>query len=183
MNELKQKATIRLESGRVRIDVDIELRHRASVFPHLTIDLEPVTVFTELSISMLGYEKRGKRWVESVAGQGRDYVLEHFGVDARVQKLCAFWARWHLNGLHAGTREQEKVLRDQAAEIEKRCRAIQASYLTVAEAVLAEHDLNPSDGYRYGSAWLVEVPPENGWVQELQALVEELGGSLRVEAA
>jgi len=161
-----RRAVIELRSALVRIDIDVELRSRQSVHPHLTIDREPVAEYTELAISMLGFE----RGHESVGGQGTDYVLEHFGERQAVRDLCVLWRRWHLNGMRPGTRPQLLALSVHAQELKGA-----EDRFGAAAALLTELGLNPHDGYKYGSAWLVEFLPELAEARII-ALVTELGG-------
>ena len=165
-----RRAVIELRSALVKIDIEVELRPRQSVHPHLTIDREPVQEYTELAISMLGWERRGGRWRESVGGQGTDYVLEHFGTAPYVRELCAIWRRWHLNGMRPGTRPQFLALSVHAQELKGA-----ADHFGAAEALLTELGLNPHNGYKHGSAWLVELLPALAEARII-VLVTELGG-------
>lgn len=79
-----------------------------------------------------------------------------------VDDLCAIWKRWHLNDMRAGTPAQEACLRDtKASDVGDRW--------VWANETLATAGLNPdpSNGYRYGSAWLHEGIPEEVMIRLL----------------
>lgn len=178
---MKRVAAVQLTAERVRVEIEVELRGRQSVSPHLTIDLEPITAYTELAICMLGSERVLKRWRETVSGQGRDYVLTHFGADSKVAELCGLWSSWHLNGLRLGHRHQRNVLRVNEEAVAELARMSGQDRFTVESAFLATREKNPYRGYTYGSAWLVEPLPAIV-IERIEWLVTELGGKW-IEAA
>lgn len=75
----------------------------------------------------------------------------------RAQRILELADRWHLNTMKAGCAHQTVVWenseygRRPSLELTKPC---------------------PETGYRYGSAWLVEVPPAEV-IEELRALVTQ----------
>ena len=172
---MKRAATIQLTAERVRVEIEVELRERRSVSPHLSIDLDPITTYTELAICMVGSERVFKVWREKVSGQGRDYVLTHFGADARVVELCALWSSWHLNGLRAGHRHQRNLLRVNEQAVAELTRMSGHDRFSVESAFLAAREKNPYRDYTYGSAWLVEPLPAVV-IERIEWLVTELGG-------
>lgn len=106
----------------------------------VSIDHDPVETLDVFSVSGLVVD-RGTS-VISRAGQVRPT-----GVSAPatgwstedVALLDEFWQRWHLNDMHAGCRHQED-----AGDDAPPC---------------------PVTGYHWGSAWLVEPPTDEAWVQ------------------
>jgi len=183
-----------LELGCTEIDVRIEPKQAPS--PGRTIDWEPVTTYQELTISaeIRRREAIGKPWRDECFGQCRD-ALQRFAQGARIahqkigraaitleqcdalEELIVLWKRWHLNGMRAGLRGQMDALRAQAERepgVYEFSRACQ--YLEIAG--LQPH---PLMGYHYGSAWLVELLPEEV-VARLRALCKTLGGRV-LEAA
>lgn len=75
-----------------------------------------------------------------------------------VEAFGCVWDRWHLNDMTAGSPAQEEWLRANPVEAkypkshyEEACKALAAAGL---------HP-DPSNGYKYGSAWLLEEVPED----------------------
>lgn len=103
-------------------------------------------------------------------GQCLDIIAEHrneMTSPAVFDRIYTLWKKWHLNGAHAGTPEQESVV----AEWKKA--GNRYDFHTVCD-MLKQRGLyevaytGPSVGryynnepYRYGSAWLIqELPPD-----------------------
>jgi hypothetical protein len=82
-------------------------------------------------------------------GCGQIGYLRCTGGDVNAIKLHNVWKRWHLNDMRAGTPEQMEALRE--AKINGYDEACQ---------FLKEKGLYEVDGYRYGSKWLHEEPPQ-----------------------
>ena len=72
-----------------------------------------------------------------------------------VAQFRAVWDRWHLNDLTAGTPAQEEWLRANPAH--------KRNDYPARLAALTSAGLNPdpSNGYVYGSAWLLEEVPQD----------------------
>lgn len=87
-------------------------------------------------------------------------VLKAVGGNPLYMKILGLWKRNHLNGMHAGTPEQEKCLADYESErdaVEKELGG-NPSYYDVSCEILKHHGLYEVrlDGkpYKYGHAWL-----------------------------
>lgn len=85
--------------------------------------------------------------------------------------LYSLWKEWHLNGLHAGTSEQEAAVREWEADgntydynavcdMLKEKGLYEVNYTGIS--VGKRYDNEP---YRYGSAWLVREIPGNVLIQ------------------
>lgn len=170
-----KKATLFIESPSARATIEVELRWREAAYPHLTIDLAPVTMFTELALSMQGSERVRGRWQETVSGQGRDFVASHFADDARIVELSEIWERWHLNGFRPGHRAQREYLDARRNEIDLLQKDRGVDRYTLETELLTRAGCNPHNGYHYSDAWLVELLPE-GVLARLETLTTELGG-------
>lgn len=76
---------------------------------------------------------------------------------AKIQQFLAYWDKWHLNDMQAGTPEQ-------MAELEKhkhKYPGYPMHHYDWAKGVLKEAGLQPHNGYDYGTKWLrVEVPED-----------------------
>ena len=134
----------------------------------------------ELSISGVeGPTRNGDAY--GGCGQCRDLPIEIYadGWDAdMVDRLRDIWKRWHLNGMRAGSPNQEEWMR---ANPYDRDRHGSDHYAWVTGA-LAQAGLNPDpnyargvDGrpYSYGSAWLYEPVPAEvlQWLNDLPAAI------------
>ncbi|MGH8897010.1 MAG: hypothetical protein ACRDZ4_08325 [Egibacteraceae bacterium] len=140
-----------------RVTLEIELRHKANVAPYLDTDLNPVREYTELAICGSVWNPAGTG-IES-GGQNTEAIRERFPDDADVQRLCALWDRWHLNGMKAGTRAQEAFLRD--ARVENRLAQYDENCKVLEKANLLHVTGPQGRNYKYGAAWLVERLPED----------------------
>lgn len=135
-----------VEGGqRYRVSIDVRLSHRGQG-DYQTINHEAVTEYDEFAVTASVDEKRGSRWVEFMGGQCRGDVAKVTDFvtgwnRARVDKLVALWERWHLNGMRAACAHMQ-VIGDGRYDSNK-------------------HLVCPETEYRYGSAWLVEVIPED----------------------
>jgi len=136
-----------------RVTIEVELRQCTGNWR--TVDLEPITEYTQLSICGAVWDGNGNDWL--TGGQCEDTISELFPHDPRVQEIVAIWQQWHLNGVHAGTHAQEEIVK---AAYDKSNRAWSSDYYGMACTVLEEHNLLIDRGYTYGHAWLVDVLPQ-----------------------
>lgn len=56
------------------------------------------------------------------AGQCVEELAAKFPRDALAQRICAVWVKYHLNGMNAGTPEQEEALKNGRTKLESRMR-------------------------------------------------------------
>lgn len=82
------------------------------------------------------------------------------------RKLHRLWSLWHLNDLHPGTVKQEQAIDDAKKLGVKIC-----SYDDSCK-YLESIGLLEDDGYKYGSAWLYRVIPEDD-LKEIVSLLAE----------
>jgi hypothetical protein len=167
-----------------RVTLDVELRLKQSCAPHLDIDLNPCPEYTELSICGNVWNAAGSDI--SSGGQCYDTITTLFPSNAKVQRLVELWKRWHLNGMKAGTREQENFLKDAdikavypKSHYDLACAVLEkANLLTVTGGpeVLNANGAMVRRNYRYGSAWLCEPLPS-----EVEAEIVALCGELTAQ--
>lgn len=118
----------------------------------LEVELRDTTKGPELSI-------RGDIWNPShtdiyCCGQCLDEIAKYKGDNPLFKELYQYWKDYHLNGMHAGTFEQEQALKkavivgyDEACE-----------YLKSINLYEVEYNGKP---YKYGHGWLYQALPEN----------------------
>ena len=160
--------TIKLENATVRAELEVELREQKPGGRRAT-DLEPNVGGIELSISAMMWQRgERERWLEWSAGQCIESIEQSFGAIPEIAKLCSIWRRWHLNGMRAGTVEQERALEDMAPAI------YPESHYDKACAHLGSALLYEDRGYRYGTAWLFEPLPEDV-IADIQNICGALG--------
>lgn len=132
--------------------VELELELRTLAGPKVTVDLEPIESYTELSIC--GSIWNGSRTDIVAGGQAID-IIERLIPTKRVRRIAAIWRRWHLNGMKVGTRAQNEAIDEYRATLpetysfgyDKQC------------AYLESLGLLDDREYRYGTAWLVDPLP------------------------
>jgi hypothetical protein len=103
-------------------------------------------------------------------GQCVDQLAALFPHDKRARRIKETWAKYHLNGMHAGTVEQEVFVRglpeDVQRDYEKKCAALKDSglYEVPLTPELAASALGGmpegATTYKYGTRWLYEPIPE-----------------------
>jgi hypothetical protein len=92
-------------------------------------------------------------------------------------ELLTIWERWHLNGMNAGLRPQRDALRSEARkhpevlDYNAACKFLEGLGLLTM----------PATKYTYGSAWLVEVMPQD-IINRVKQLCRTLGATV-LEAA
>lgn len=143
---------------REKVFLNVELRQRESVSPHLTIEHKPIETYTELSITADIYE--GTRDIGG--GQAIDALREiandldsqprTFGRE-RLRRIVDLWERWHLNGMRAACIHQ----RDTAATVYR----VMPDYGDNDKRWEILRSLYCPEGYSYGHSWLVEPLPED----------------------
>lgn len=113
-------------------------------------------------------------------GQNLDEIAKHVKTPL-FQKIYTLWEKYHLNGIHAGTPEQEKAVEEWKAKGNKYNYAEACGMLK--NCGLYEVPLNAdligtrkADGkpYKYGHGWVIFNIPEND-LKEIKALLMEEG--------
>lgn len=137
-----------LDKSFITLEVEIKEENKE----RKTVDLETVDNYKVLSISgdlkELTNGRGRARW--SSGGQIQDDIRTK---NKNKLRLLEIWHKWHLNDMKSGTKKQEECLRNwkdrpEGFSYEEDCK------------YLKEHKLYEDRGYAYGSAWLVEVLPE-----------------------
>ena len=134
--------------------VELELRTR-----HNSMLDKP---YIELSICGGVYNPRRTDYY--TCGQCLDTLKEYIGTNPVFNKLYKWWKSYHLNGMHAGTEEQEKALENcPSHDYKERC-----EYLKSVNLYEVEYNGKP---YKYGHSWLMrEIPTEV--IEEIKTLCE-----------
>lgn len=135
----------------------------------------PVTVEIELKQTDKGEEftASGNIWNHIKTdcyscGQNLDTIAEYIKTPL-FKKVYRLWKQYHLNGMHAGTIEQ-----DQAIEAWRTNTGKRYNYAEVCEMLKAaglyevEVDGKP---YKYGFAWLFRAIPESD-IAEIKEIME-----------
>ena len=85
-------------------------------------------------------------------GQNLDEINK-FVTDNTFLEIYRLWKLYHLNNMHAGTKAQERLVKEYLKDHDYDYREI-CQYLML-------RGLYEDHGYKYGSAWLYEEIPEN----------------------
>lgn len=148
-----------------RVTLDVELEWTCCPFDEdghpfkYTIDLESALEWHNLSICGNVWNSRGTDIL--CGGQCYETISELFPDNEFVQEVVAVWARWHLNDLKAGTRRQAQLLDDfEAANPDWRSQIPSIAQYEFQCYILEQASLLIDNGYKYGSAWLVELLPQ-----------------------
>jgi len=155
----EKKTVIRLESSGRRADITIELRKVQT--DRRTVQLKPISEYTELSISSRLWQgvrdvgggqclEMVREWFgqrvprnefakqnEPESGWGNSAALtsEYAVYQQRHEallKILEIWERWHLNAMCAGTDRQREALKDCASKLyDKQCKHLEGRGLLV----------------------------------------------------
>lgn len=101
-------------------------------------------------------------------GQNLDTMYKYLKHNSLFMDLYRMWKQYHLNGAHAGTPEQEKIVNEHFASTGKRydyteaCEVLKAANMyEVVYSGLTVGRRYENEVYRYGSAWIInELPGE-----------------------
>ena len=95
------------------------------------------------------------------------------------KKIYTFWKKYHLNGMHAGTPEQEEAIEKWEAEgnkydYKKACEMLKNCGLYEVPLNADLIGTRKADGktYRYGCGWVIENIPEED-LKEIKSLFAE----------
>lgn len=118
-----------------------------------------------------------------MGGQCLDDLMQYSELanNKLYKKIYKFWTLYHLNGMHAGTKEQEKFIakhKDDIHNIFKEL-ALHRTYVSTYEAtceLLKRHNLYEvqynGKPYKYGHGWLFyKIPTKD--LKEIEKLFEE----------
>lgn len=111
-------------------------------------------------------------------GQNLDTIAEYIKTPL-FNKIYTFWKKYHLNGMHAGTPEQEKAIADWEAkgnkyDYKKACEMLKNCGLYEVPLTADLIGMRKADGkpYKYGCGWVIENIPEND-LEEIKNLFAE----------
>lgn len=112
------------------------------------------------------------------AGQNLDEIAKYIKTPL-FQKIYTFWKKYHLNGAHAGTPEQEKAIEKWKSEgnkyhYRKVCDMLKKYGLYEVPLTCDLIGTRKADGksYKYGNGWVIYKIPEND-LKEIMALFAE----------
>ena len=91
-------------------------------------------------------------------GQNLDTIKEHIPDNLLFDVIYRMWKKYHLNGLHAGTKEQEQAVNEYFKRENKRYDYTEAcDYLKSINL----YEVTEADkSYKYGHGWLCQDIPE-----------------------
>lgn len=150
-------------------EITIELRTRGGD-PTFTIENgqhiptgHTTPTYTELSIC--GDVWNTKHTDIVMGGQCLDEMSKYIKTP-EFKKIYTWWKKYHLNGMHAGTPEQEAFLKDhfngQRVDYSEQCEALKAANLYevyfTGKTIGREYK---NELYKFGHAWIINDIPEN----------------------
>lgn len=111
-------------------------------------------------------------------GQNIDEIAEYIKTPL-FQKIYTFWKKYHLNGMHAGTPEQEEAIEKWEAEgnkydYKKACEMLKNRGLYEVSLNADLIGTRKADGkpYKYGQGWVIaNIPAED--LEEIKNLFAE----------
>lgn len=111
-------------------------------------------------------------------GQNLDEIAEYIKTSL-FQKIHNFWKKYHLNGMHPGTPEQEEAVTKWEAQgneydYKKACEMLKSCGLYEVPLTANLIGTRKADGkpYKYGHGWVISDIPEND-LEEIKKLFTE----------
>lgn len=139
---------------------------------------ETTPVYRELSIC--GTVWNTKRTNCVMGGQCLDGMYRFLKGNPKFRKVHEWWKKYHLNGMHAGTPEQEAAIAEWKADGNRYdytavCEMLKEIGLYEVEftgkTVGRMYDHEP---YKYGHAWIIQDIPEDV-LKEIEEFIAEEG--------
>ena len=126
---------------------------------------EKTPEYTELSICGNIWNKKHSDIVSG--SQNLDDMLEFLRGNEKFVKIHNVWKNWHMNGMHAGTPEQEAKIREWEAEGNKwdyakvcemleECGLYEVEYTGKVVGRMYDHE-----PYKYGHGWIIKDLPDD----------------------
>lgn len=138
-----------------------------------TRKINPVTVEIELKETDKGYcfsamgaihNQSRTDWL--TGGQCLDNIAKYLRGNSEFMEIYRLWKLYHLNDMHAGTREQEAAIDAWKAQGNRYDYDKVCDYLKSIGLYEVEHDGEP---YKYGHKWLYwEIPADD--LEKIKAL-------------
>lgn len=127
------------------------------------IELEETDKGYRFSASGAVYNQTKTDWI--TGGQCLDSIAKHLRT-LEFMEIYRLWKLYHLNDMHAGTREQQAAVDAWKAEGNRYDYTAACEYLKSIGLYEVEHEGKP---YKYGHAWLYwEIPAED--LEKIKAL-------------
>lgn len=133
-----------------------------------------VTVNLELTETKKGLEFTASATVWNstktdcvMAGQCLDTLYNDFKLknNKLFKKIHELWKKYHLNGMHAGTKKQEDALKS------TKWGGVNANYYKEQCEFLDALNLLVDNGYKYGTGWLLEEIPSDD-LEVIKSIIE-----------
>lgn len=102
------------------------------------------------------------------SGQGQDHITPRTD---NQRKLLEIWRHWHLNGMNAGTPEQDKALEERPNPPTTRSYEENCAYLKSIGLYEVEYQGKP---YKYGHGWIHKDLPDDFLENIIEPLLDEL---------
>jgi len=146
--KIKRLKLFKTKDNRI-FSVDIKVKkEKKEKKEKMTIDHKKITGFYVLSIS--GNEKKASKWL----GGGQNYkgilteinddnIKEYYHDKYKIIEIIDIWKRWHLNDLQPNCKHQKSF----------------DCNVSNFEELADKQTKKCPQGYKYGSAWLVEPLP------------------------
>ena len=146
-------------SGRKNCAVEIEMEYKLCHNSFYDKDYEEFTA--------MGFIYNPRHTDCYTGGQCLDTINNFIPNNPIFKKIYKIWKKYHLNGMHAGTPEQEQAIKEYRERTGKAYDYTDiCNYLKSINLYEVEVNGQP---YKYGHAWLCEELPE-----EIKAEIEEL---------
>lgn len=164
------KINARGTSRRYEAEVTIELRRRGGEKTFTMQNGEKVYTgnttpeYVELSICGTVWNTTKTNCI--MGGQCLDEMYKHLRHNETFREIYKLWKEYHLNGMHAGTPEQEKAVQDWKQKTGK-----QYDYTEICEYLkeIGLYEVNftgltvgrryENEPYKYGHGWIIQELP------------------------
>ena len=141
----------RIEFGKIKLD---GYKKKCN---EVTVDLELREHDWGKEFTCCGYIWNGRRTDCIYGGQCLDTIAKYINTPL-FNEIHRLWKKYHLNGMNAGTEEQEKAVDEYLANGNRYDYYDVCKYLKSIDLYEVDYNGKP---YKYGTSWLHREIPEN----------------------
>lgn len=138
----------------------------------ITVEIELKEENGRKVFSACGTVYNRKRYEYIMGGQCLDELYKYIGGNKKFKEIYRLWKLYHLNDMHAGTKEQEKAIEDARKNgiIEGYDYNMIKDYLKSINLYEVEYQGKP---YKYGYGWLYEEIPTKD-IKIIKKIIKEV---------
>lgn len=120
-------------------------------------------------------------------GQCLDSIVPYLKRNKLFNEVYSFWKKYHLNGMHAGTPDQEKAIKEKEAsgwryDYTEACEYLKSIglYEVNYTGLACGHRYN-NEPYKYGHGWLIQEIPASD-LERIEHIINTINAAKEIAA-